>query len=86
MVDLGLRDDGKLDAFAVDVHQESSKCEAREGRSQFIMGHLHMLSMQLDLILSIDFRVEFLESSAVPVIDEDDLPEYIKTYLKWWRD
>lgn len=82
MVDLCLLDDRKLYAFAVDVHQEPSECEAGESSSQFVVSHLHMLGMQLDLILSVYFRVKFLEGSAIPVIDEDDLPEYVKPYLK----
>lgn len=75
MVDLWSWYDGEFNAFAFDVHQESSECETWEGGSQFIVGHLHMLGMQLDLVGSVDFGVKFTESPAVSVVNKDDFSE-----------
>lgn len=71
-IDMSLLNHFNLLAFAMHVHDISSEFKVREFHGKFVVGHLHVLSMKLQLLLVLVSWVKFLKSTTVLMINKDD--------------
>lgn len=71
-IDVNLWNHFNLLAFAMNVHDISSEFKVREFHGKFVVGHLHVLSMKLQLLLMLVSWVKFLKSTTVLMIYKDD--------------